>query len=396
MLSVRPSWRGGTACLAYVRPGRYSTSLVGRLGDPSMSLVKEPRLDKKFAEHFKDRLIMGRYGVIGQMFPHPLRAGLPLGLLHRSIDVLEEHVVPMLLNEGRIPMPDMSNVEEFREVVTGADGNAVELHIAKPKDVAGDVPGILHLHGGGMTLMSTKDPLYRSLRARMARLGFVVVSVEFRNASGKLGRYPYPAGLNDCMSALSWTHAHRRKLGISRLILSGESGGGNLCLSTALRARREGRLHEFDGVFALCPFIAGPRLWESAGDRGSTSSTKLWLKSLRECRDYLICHELVKVCARLYDPERRNEGDPCAWPLVAEASDLRGLPPHVVSVNELDPLRDEGLAYCERLREAGVRAESRTVLGTPHAGDLFAAAEPGVEHFFLETVGAMKSFADSL
>lgn len=361
-----------------------------------MRLLKEPRLDTKFREGFTKHLVMGRYGVIGEMFPHPLRAGLPLALLHKSIDVLEEHVLPVMMHEGCIPMPDTSNVEQLMEVVTGVDGNAIELHIAKPKDVAGDAPGILHVHGGAMALLSAKNPWHRSLRLRMARLGFVVVSVEFRNSSGKLGRHPYPAGLNDCMSALSWTHARRRDLGISKLILSGESGGGNLCLSMALRAKREGRLHEFDGVFALCPLIAGPGLWKAAGDRGSTSSARSWLKSLRECKDYLLCHELIKVCARLYDPERRHEGDPCAWPLVAEAKDLRGLPPHVISVNELDPLRDEGLAYCEKLLEAGVNAERRIVPGTPHAGDLFAAAEPGVEHLFHETVGAMKSFVDSL
>ena len=81
-------------------------------------------------------------------------------------------------------------------------------------------------------------------------------------------------------------------------------------------------------------------------------------------------------------------------PLHAGADDLRGLPPHVISVNQLDPLRDEGLAYYRKLLDAGVSAVSRTVNGTCHAGDcIFRAAMPDV---FMATVRDVKGFADSL
>ena len=78
----------------------------------------------------------------------------------------------------------------------------------------------------------------------------------------------------------------------------------------------------------------------------------------------------------------------------AGADDLAGLPPHVISVNQLDPLRDEGLAYFRKLLDAGVSVVSRTVNGTCHAGDLiFAAAMPDV---FAATIRDIKGFADSL
>ena len=68
-----------------------------------------------------------------------------------------------------------------------------------------------------------------------------------------------------------------------------------------------------------------------------------------------------------------------AGPTRPAAADLEGLPPHVISVNELDPLRDEGLAYYRRLVAAGVGAVSRTVNGTCHAGDaIFRVAMPDV------------------
>jgi acetyl esterase/lipase len=57
--------------------------------------------------------------------------------------------------------------------------------------------------------------------------------------------------------------------------------------------------------------------------------------------------------AKLYDPTGDNATNPLAWPYHAQPSDLQGLPPHVISVNQLDPLRDEGLAYFRKLLDAG-------------------------------------------
>jgi len=236
-----------------------------------------------------------------------------------------------------------------------------------------------------MCIMTAEDPPFANFRRRLAAAGFAVVSVQFRNSSGQLGRHPYPAGLTDCMSALSWVHANREQLGISKLITAGESGGGNLCSAMALRALREGKQHELDGVFALCPFIAGPEVWDAQS-----------FQSLKECDEYFIDMHAFKVCAELYDPDRRHIKDPCAWPLAANVEDLRGLPPHVVNVNELDPLRDEGLAYAEKLRAAGVRVETRVAAGTPHGADMTCANVSGCEHIFEEMLAAMRTFVESL
>merc|ERR1712113_459300 len=289
-----------------------------------------------------------------------------------------------MFNEDRLPMPDISSVEQCTEVIKGLDGNDITLYIAKPKG-ASAAPGMVYLHGGGMAAFSADDHLYRIFRALFAMRGFVVVSVDFRNSTGKFGNHPYPAALNDGMSALSWAHANRAELGISKLILCGESGGGNLCTAMAIRAKREGKLHEFDGVFAFCPFIGGPKVWQACS-----------LQSLRECHNSFVDIEQFKIFGRLYDPEGKHEHDPCAWPFAAELSDLEGLPPHFINVNELDPLRDEGLSYYEKLRDAGVRAEKRVAEGTQHGGDFAAGLVPGAESLFEEVVCAMKTFVESL
>ncbi|WP_241011170.1 alpha/beta hydrolase fold domain-containing protein [Mycobacterium camsae] len=67
------------------------------------------------------------------------------------------------------------------------------------------------------------------------------------------------------------------------------------------------------------------------------------------------------MLASVYDPSGGNDNNPLCWPYRAQPDDLVGLPPHVIAVNELDPFRDEGLAYARKLLHAGVSAVSRSV-----------------------------------
>jgi acetyl esterase/lipase len=93
------------------------------------------------------------------------------------------------------------------------------------------------------------------------------------------------------------------------------------------------------------------------------------LASLVENEGYFLEPGVLGVMASVY-AEGEHATDPLCWPYYAEADDLAGLPPHVISVCELDPLRDEGAAYYRKLAAAGVSARGRTVLGVCHAGDL--------------------------
>ena len=95
-----------------------------------------------------------------------------------------------------------------------------------------------------------------------------------------------------------------------------------------------------------------------------------------------------------YDPGNANRDEPTCWPYRATAADLAGLPPHVIVVNELDPLRDEGLAYHRKLLANGVSSVGKINLGLCHVGEiLFRAAMPDV---YLDAVRNVTGFARSL
>jgi acetyl esterase/lipase len=269
------------------------------------------------------------------------------------------------------------------EVIKGVDGNDITLFVHRPTDMEGPIPGVLHLHGGGMVILEAAGPVYVRLRDELAATGLVVVGVEFRNAGGKHGPYPFPAGLDDCASALAWMGEEKAALGISKIVVAGESGGGNLTAATVLKAKRDGRLGLIDGAYAMCPYVSGTYV-----------SPPAELASLVENDGYFINVSQLSALAKAYDPDEQHAMDPLAWPLNATADDLTGLPPHVISVNQLDPLRDEGLAYYRKLVGAGVSTVCRTVNGTCHGGDLmFRDAMPDV---FAATMRDVHGFCASL
>ena len=279
--------------------------------------------------------------------------------------------------------PEVSGVTTTTTTITGVDGNDITLYISRPDEDDGPLPGVVHLHGGGMALGSAADVGYMKLREYLASTGVVVLGVEFRNSGGKLGPHPYPAGLNDCAAGVRWAYANRAELGITHLIVSGESGGGNLTLTVSHKAKREGWLSEIAGIYAQCPFISN-RWLEVCED----------LPSLTENDGYFVaCLELA-LMGSLYNPDNSHANDATCWAAVATDEELAGMPPHVISVNELDPMRDEGLQYYRRLVHAGVSAVGRMVAGTCHGGDLLMAHV--MPEVFDSSIRDVSGFAKSL
>jgi acetyl esterase/lipase len=349
--------------------------LSGRLGNPDMTILDDPRTDPRIVK------ALAAFGSFDQGV-EPLGLDATYEQCLDYCDAFEEvgsAAHPLLLAN----MPVFESVVASSETIEGVDGNPIKLLIHRPVNIEGPIPCVVHLHGGGMVIASAEDPSYIRWRGTLADCGMIVIGVEFRNGGGRLGRHPFPAGLNDCASAVLWANENRTSLGISNIIVSGESGGGNLSLATALKAKQEGWLDAIDGVYGMCPYISG-----------LYSTPPVQLLSLRENDGYMLDCGMMTSLARVYDPSNENGTNPLAWPFHARKSDLEGLPPHAISVNELDPLRDEGLAYYRKLLAAGVDCIGRTVHGTPHGGDMgFPDVIPDV---YQETARSIYGFAKSV
>ena len=254
------------------------------------------------------------------------------------------------------------------KVISEPDGNSINLRVVRPDDDE-TLACVYYIHGGGMMSLSCFDGMYRGWGKLIAANGVAVVMVDFRNsvvASSVPEVAPFPAGLNDCVSGLKWISASAGPLGIdpARIIVAGESGGGNLTLATGLRLKRDGDLGVVKGLYALCPYIAGQ--WPTPECPSSTENNGILLD---------LHHNRGAIG---YGIEAFNDRNPLAWPSFATVQDVQGFPPTVISVNECDPLRDEGINFYRLLLQAGVAARARQVMGTMHGTEIFSIACPEI------------------
>jgi acetyl esterase/lipase len=152
----------------------------------------------------------------------------------------------------------------------------------------------------------------------------------------------------------------------ARIVVAGESGGGNLTLATGLKLKRSGELGLIKGLYALCPYIAGE--WPQAQYPSSIENNGILIENHHNRG------------AMGYGIEAFRERNPLAWPGFATAQDIEGFPPTVISVNECDPLRDEGIAFYRLLIHNGVPARCRQVMGTIHGTEVLPSCCPDISY----------------
>ena len=266
------------------------------------------------------------------------------------------------------------------EFVSSPDGNTVKIRFVRPEGDA-VVPCVYYIHGGGMQNGTAFGAMYRVWARVLAAEGVAVAMVDFRNCvtpSSAPEVEPFPAGLNDCVSGLKWIVAQAGELSIDadRIVVAGESGGGNLTLATGMQLLRNGNIGLISGLYALCPYIAGR--WPQDRFPSSIENEGILLN---------LHHNRGAVA---YGIEHLEAGNPLAWPSFATNDDVAGLPRTFISVNEADPLRDEGVEFYRLLLDAGVAAQCRIVMGTSHGMDVFTAVIPDISR---ETAASIARFA---
>jgi acetyl esterase len=219
--------------------------------------------------------------------------------------------------------------------VEDLDADGVPVRVYRP--AAGELPALVYCHGGGWVLgnRGTHDPLCRTLAARS---GCTVIAVDYRLAP----EHPYPAALEDAWTATEWA-AER----FSPLAVAGDSAGGQLAASVALRAR------DTDLALALQVLIypVTNYAFDTQSYRENTEGPALTAAQMRWFWGQ-------------YLQDEARAAEPGCSPL--QAPDLSGLPPAFVLSAEYDPLRDEAEAYARRLDQAGVPVRLRRYDGLIH------------------------------
>jgi acetyl esterase len=218
------------------------------------------------------------------------------------------------------------------DVALPAPHGPLGLRLYRP--AGGPLPVALFLHGGGWTVndLDTHDRMCRLIAARS---GWLLAALDYRRAP----EHPHPAVLEDALLAYRWLidSAHRiGATGALRPALIGESAGGTTAASLSLLLRDLGAPSPSYQALAY-PATDQFDRWPSYRERGT---------------GYTLTRDELEWYFGHYLPGGADPDDPYLFPLAAE--DLHGLPPTLVMTAEFDPLRDEGIAYAEKLAAAGI------------------------------------------
>ncbi|MDR6998414.1 alpha/beta hydrolase [Neobacillus niacini] len=235
-------------------------------------------------------------------------------------------------------------VARIEEQLIPVNDTEIKVRMYTPKG-EGPFPIFIYFHGGGWVFgdLDTADSPCRSL-ANWAEC--IVVSVDYRLSP----EYKFPTPLEDCYEAATWVakHASDWMGDPARIAVGGDSAGGNLAASVSLKAKER---HGPD-------FVAQILIYPVTDFSFKTPSY------LKNGEGYFLTRDSMEWFTSQYLNKEEEKLNVYAAPL--KAKDLSQLPPAFVITAEYDPLRDEGLAYVERLRQAGVQAEYTSYEGMIH------------------------------
>jgi len=276
--------------------------------------------------------------------------GMDLDGIRRSRAKVTPAVPPFTWITG----PVFRDVRREDSHFSARDGHEVPLRVYRPATSREALPVVVFFHGGGWVVGNTRR--YDPLCTFIARsVGVVVVSVDYRLAP----EHRAPTAVNDCVDAVRWLAEHANSFGgnASRLAVSGDSAGGNLAAVVCQVVRDEG----------------GPTIAHQALLYPATDATMSQPSIMEYARGPILTKAKNDVFLGHYlGASGLSAADPLVSPLWAASH--AGLPPALVQTADLDPLRDEGALYAERLAAAGVPVRYTNYVGVPHGFASFPGA----------------------
>lgn len=262
---------------------------------------------------------------------------------HQMTPVEARQAIDAMFAAFRGTAVEVGRVEDRR--IRGAAGE-IPVRIYSPAG-AGPFGALIYFHGGGWVIgnIETHDATCRQLTAGA---GCITISVDYRLAP----EHKFPAGPEDCYAATKWAADSARSLNVdpNRLAVGGDSAGGNLAAAVALMARDRGG-----------PRLAFQLLIYPATD--CADDTPSQHEFAQVSADYLLSRaDMEWFWGHYLGPNDKT--NPIACPALAK--NLSNLPRAFVITAEIDPLRDEGEAYAEALRKAGVNVKLKRYNGVCH------------------------------
>jgi len=255
---------------------------------------------------------------------------------------------------GREMYRAMANMLDLQGVAIGkiedrtipGPAGDIPVRLYTPVAAGGTCPALIYYHGGGWVIgdLDTHDALCRTLANEA---GCKVIAVDYRLAP----EHPFPAAFDDSYAAVKWVEANASEIGIdpNRIAVAGDSAGGNLAAAVCQKAKAD-KTPRIAFQLLIYPVTDAPRGTQSYKD----FAEGYFLEA--EGMDWFWNHYVTSAGA---DPK-----DPRAAPL--HAASLAGLPPAYVVTAGFDVLRDEGKAYAEALKKAGVDVEYVNYEGMIH------------------------------
>ncbi len=263
---------------------------------------------------------------------------------HPPLDAMDPAAARIAYEKGagvlEVPKPELPRVEDIQ--VRARDGHPIPLRLYAPSAEA--LPTLVYFHGGGFTVGSirTHDTLCRVLAARS---GCAVVSVDYRLAPA----HKFPTAHDDAWDAFAFVAKEGERLGldIRRLAVGGDSAGGTLAAVCAISARDAG-----------IPLALQMLIYPGTGGHQDTDSHR------RYAEGPVLTKALIDYFFGQY---LRSPADRDDWrfaPLIAD--DVDGVAPAWIGLAECDPVVDEGIAYADKLRAAGVPVDLEIYRGVIH------------------------------